>query len=130
MRVLLKRLVLFVVLILWMLLLSFSPLTPSLTPTVVAQSPDWSYVSPDLDSDGLPDTVEKAGWCNAVGCFTTDPLDPDSDNDGLTDGEEKLFDANPLNDASPGIYVVYDEQLKTKEYYPWQPYGHKFIARG
>jgi hypothetical protein len=95
-----------------------------------ARGPDWSFMSPDLDGDGLPNDVETTGWCNAAGCFQTDPLDADSDDDGLTDGEEKLFESNPNDSTSPGIYVVYDNSLKTKEYYPWQQYGSKLIARG
>jgi hypothetical protein len=87
-------------------------------------------MSPDLDGDGLPNEVELGGWCNALGCFSTNPLDPDSDDDTLTDGEEKLFESNPTSSASPGIYVIYDNAFMTREYYPWQPYGHKMIARG
>lgn len=96
-----------------------------------AQSPDnWAWLSPDLDGDGLPNQVETNGWCNAVGCFQTNPSDADSDDDGLTDGEEKLFDSIPDNADSPGIYVLYQDSFKTRKYYPWQPYGHKMIARG
>ncbi|NWG10083.1 MAG: transglutaminase domain-containing protein, partial [Nitrososphaerales archaeon] len=89
-------------------------------------------MSADIDGDGIPNDVETVGWCNAKGCFTTDPLDPDSDDDGLTDGEEHLFDSIPVGPdgpRSPGIYVIYENDLKTKEYFPWQPYGHKLIAR-
>ena len=110
-------------------LLASAALTP-FTPTATAQGPDWSFMSPDLDGDGLLNEVETTGWCNAVDCFQTDPLDANSDDDGLTDGEEKLFDSNPNDSASPGIYVIYDNSLKTKEYYPWQQYGNKLIARG
>jgi hypothetical protein len=99
-------------------------------PLARAQEPNWSWLSPDLDSDGLPNDVEITSWCNVVGCFQTDPADADSDNDGLTDGQEKLFDSDPTSDASPGIYVIYDDSFKTGEYYPWQQYGHKLIARG
>lgn len=94
-----------------------------------ANTTDWSYISTDVDGDGLPNTTEETGWCNALGCFVTDPFDLDSDNDGLTDGEEKLFDSNPKNDSSPGIYIIYDEAYQTQEYYPWQPYGNQLIAR-
>jgi hypothetical protein len=104
-------------------------LAPSV-PLARAQGPDWSWLSPDLDGDGLPNEVEVTGWCNAVGCFQTDLLDADSDDDGLTDGQEKLFDSDPTSDASPGIYVIYKDSFKTREYYPWQQYGPKWIARG
>jgi hypothetical protein len=113
------------VLILWLIP---ALLTPS-APLAEAQGPDWSWLSPDLDGDGLPNDVETTGWCNAVGCFQTDPLDADSDDDGLTDGQEKLFDSDPASDASPGIYVIYEDSFKTKEYYPWLQYGNKLIAR-
>lgn len=107
---------------------------PLLTQPVQAQGSiaDPSFISSDLDNDGLPNSVEQQGWCNGAGCFITDPLDSDSDDDTLTDGEEKLFDSipsGPNGPASPGIYVIYDSAFKTKEYYPWQPYGHKIIAR-
>ena len=106
------------------------PSPHGLAPTSVqANTTDWSYISTDVDGDGLPNDVETGGWCNRAGCFITDPFDADSDNDGLTDGEEKLFDSNPNNSSSPGIYVVYDDSFKTQEYYPWQPYAHKMIAR-
>ncbi|MEJ2560083.1 MAG: hypothetical protein P8186_28475, partial [Anaerolineae bacterium] len=95
-----------------------------------AQGTDWTWMSPDVDGDGLPNEVEVNGWCNAVGCFQTDPVDADSDDDGLRDGEENLFDSDPTSDASPGIYVIYEDTFKTKEYYPWQQYGPKLIARG
>jgi hypothetical protein len=91
---------------------------------------DWTWMSPDVDGDGLPNEVEVTGWCNAIGCFQTDPVNADGDHDSLTDGQEKLFDTNPLNDTSPGIYVIYEDSFKTKEYYPWQQYGPKLIARG
>lgn len=119
----------FYVLILLVGLVPALPASPM--PLAYAQQPsDWSWLSPDLDGDGLPNDVEINGWCNTLGCFQTDPADPDSDGDGLTDGEEKLFESNPLNDASPGIFVIYEDAFQTKQYYPWQPYGHKLIARG
>src|SRR5262245_25316431 len=72
----------------------------------------------DRDGDGLPDSVEIAGWRNAAGGpFITQPLDPDSDDDGLTDGEEKLFNTHPLSKSSPGIFVEYQAGFKTKEYF-------------
>jgi len=93
--------------------------------------------SPDDDYDGLTDDVETNGWWNAAGLFTTDPHDPDSDNDGLTDGQEKLYDADPLDGHSPGIYVEYEDHLKTRQYsakesyvqpWGWQQYGDQLIS--
>lgn len=115
-----------VVLALWF----FSELLLVLPAPTTQAAPSPLYLSADVDGDGLPNDIEQAGWCNALGCFTTDYIDPDSDDDGLTDGEEKLFEADPTNAASPGIYVLYEDSFKTKEYFPWQPYGHKLIARG
>ncbi len=95
-------------------------------------------VASDRDYDGLPDDIETSGWRNAAGLFTTLPLDPDSDNDGLSDGEEKLYDTNPVNDHSPGIYVEYENQLQTRQYsakdphsvqpWGWQQYASRFIT--
>jgi hypothetical protein len=84
--------------------------------------------STDRDFDGLTDDVEENGWENSAGSFITDPLDPDSDDDGLTDGQEKLFDTDPLDETSPGIYVEYINDLKTSKYFPWERHGNKFIA--
>ncbi len=84
--------------------------------------------SPDKDYDGLTDAVEGQGWRNSAGVFITDPLDPDSDDDGLTDGQEQLFDTDPLNDTSPGIYVIYNNDLKSSKYFPWERHGSQFIA--
>jgi hypothetical protein len=84
--------------------------------------------STDADYDGLTDDVEENGWENSAGFFITNPLDPDSDDDGLTDGQEKLFDTDPLDDTSPGIYIEYDKDLKTSKYFPWDRHGSKFIA--
>jgi len=96
--------------------------------------------SPDRDYDGLTDDVETNGWWNAAGFFTTDPLNLDSDDDGLTDGKEKLYDTNPLDGHSPGIYVEYEDHLKTREYFArdphsvqpwgWQRYGDQWISFG
>ena len=102
-----------IVLALWILPVLLSPFTP----TARAQGSEWSFMSSDLDADGLPNSVEEGSWCNAAGCFQTDPLDPDSDDDGLTDGQEKLFETDPLDDQSPGVYVEYEDQLKTRQYY-------------
>lgn len=95
-----------------------------LAPPAAAQMPI------DGDRDGLLSETEVAGWCNGAGCFVTDPASADSDTDGLSDGEEQLFDSNPISGASPGIYVVYEDRFMTGDYFPWQPYGHKLIARG
>ena len=123
-----------VVLALWMLPVLLSPFTP----TATAQASGWSFMSADLDADGLPNGVEGGSWCNAAGCFQTDPLDPDSDDDGLTDGQEKLFETDPLDDQSPGVYVEYEDQLRTRQYYArdqhspaswgWQQHGDRFIS--
>src|SRR5215510_14573854 len=78
----------------------------------------WQELVIDRDGDGLPDSVESVGWWDAAGGpFKTGPLDPDSDDDGLTDGEEKFFDTNPINKSSPGPYVEYQSDLKTREYF-------------
>jgi len=94
--------------------------------------------SSDHDYDGLSDDVETSGWSNAAGSFTTDPLDPDSDDDGLTDGAEKLYDTNPRDDHSPGIYVEYEDHLMTRQYsakdshseqpWGWQQVGDRLIS--
>jgi len=94
--------------------------------------------SPDRDYDGLTDDVEANGWWNTQGFFTTDPFDPDSDDDGLTDGAEKLYDRNPLDDHSPGIYVEYEDSLRTSQYsskdlsrpWGWQRYGDRLVSFG
>jgi hypothetical protein len=105
------------------------------SPQVEASLPSLSL---DRDYDGLTDDVETLGWRNAAGSFTTDPLDPDSDNDGLNDGAEKLYDTDPLDDHSPGIYVEYEDRLKTRQYsakdphsrgpWGWQQYGDRLIT--
>jgi hypothetical protein len=86
-----------------------------------------SAISPsaDRDYDGLTDDVETSGWQNAVGSFVTDPFDRDSDNDGLTDGQEKLYETDPLNEHSPGIYVEYEDHFKTRQYYATEPRAHR-----
>ena len=102
---------------------------------------EWHDLSVDVDGDGLPNTVEEGGWYNAAGGpFVTDSLDADSDDDGLADGQEKLYDTHPLNDRSPGIYVEYENHLKTLQYFAkdaspvpfepwgWQQYGNRFIS--
>jgi hypothetical protein len=82
----------------------------------------------DLDGDGLLNDTESGGWDNGVGHFVTDPNDTDSDDDGLTDGQEKLFDTNPNDDTSPGISIVYDDNLRTKKYFCWSKHGTGYIA--
>jgi hypothetical protein len=90
-----------------------------------------SQLTPPLDPDfdGLPTTVEAAGWFNeSGGPYVTNPQQADSDGDGLSDGYEQLYDTNPLDDKSPGLYVEYHPAYQTKKFYPWQQYGDKFIA--
>jgi hypothetical protein len=99
----------------------------------------WLSSSADVDGDGLPNVVEDNGWYNAIGGpYVTNYLDADSDGDGLTDGQEKLYDTDPWNDKSPGIYVEYENHLKTRQYFAkdphsvqpwgWQQYGDRFIS--
>jgi hypothetical protein len=90
---------------------------------------DWQAYSKDVDGDGLSNTIEQSGWYNATGGpYVTNYLDMDSDDDGLTDGQEKLYETNPFDDRSPGIYIEHEEHFKTREYFPWQRYGSKYIA--
>ncbi len=129
-----KRIKYLIVLALWL----FPIFTPSFAPAAIAQGSGWSYVSADFDGDGMPNAIEEAGWCNAVGCFQTDPQDWDSDDDGLTDGEEKLYETDPQDAYSPGIYVAYEDHLKTRQYsakdshsvqpWGWQQYGNRYIS--
>ncbi len=49
--------------------------------------------SPDSDSDGLSDYLEKAK-------YGTDPRNADTDGDGYTDGEEVAAGTDPLNPKS------------------------------
>jgi hypothetical protein len=98
-------------------------------PAQVQAQEDWRSFSPDVDGDGLLNVVEDGGWTNAAGGpFVTDYLDADSDDDGLTDGQEKLYDTDPLDDRSPGVYVEYQNDLQTREYFPWRRHGSKYIA--
>jgi len=100
-----------------------------LTQPAQAYAQDWRDLSADVDGDGLPNAVEQNGWYNASGGpYQTDDMDNDSDDDGLTDGQEKLFDTDPFDDHSPGMYVEYQEDFQTKQYYPWQQYGDHYIA--
>jgi hypothetical protein len=91
-------------------------------PAVAEESASSSSPSSDRDYDGLPDDVETGGWSNAAGSFTTFPNDPDSDDDGLSDGKEKLYDTDPRDDHSPGIYVEYEDDLMTRQYFSREPY--------
>lgn len=55
---------------------------------------------PDMDGDGIPDSVEGQG--DADGDQIPNIVDLDSDNDGLTDAEEAMFDGDPgYNPFSP-----------------------------
>ena len=88
------------------------------TQVPIALAQDWQGLSSDIDGDGLLNDLEEAGWYNeAGGPFFTDSLDADSDDDGLTDGEEKLYNMDPLDDESPGIYVQYEDGFLTKQYF-------------
>ncbi|MBN1219960.1 MAG: transglutaminase domain-containing protein [Anaerolineae bacterium] len=110
------------VLFAWFAYLYFVPVS-----SVFAQ--DWEEFSADIDGDGLSNELETAGWYNdAGGPFVTDPQDPDSDDDGLTDGQEKLYNTHPFDDLNPGIYVEYEENFQTREYWSWQRYGSKYIV--
>jgi hypothetical protein len=106
-----KRLVSLTIACIWIISLLLSHVSP-----ILAQ--DWHGLAPDTDGDGLLDDLEVAGWYDSTGGpFHTDPLDADSDNDGLGDGEEKLFDTDPLDDRSPGLYVRYRDGYATIEYF-------------
>ncbi len=98
-------------------------------PASVTARPNQQSASVDFDFDGLSDDVETAGWSNqSGGPYFTDPNLADSDLDGLTDGEEHLFETDPLDDKSPGIYALYRDEYQTKKFYPWRQYGNKFIV--
>ena len=105
-----SRSILFRVMTLCLILTLLIPVFPALADSPVS--------SPDADGDGLPNEMETNGWYNLVGGpFYTSPYDMDSDNDSLTDSEEKLFNTNPLDDKSPGIFVKYENSFMTKEYF-------------
>jgi hypothetical protein len=98
-------------------------------PAPVYAQQDLRDLSADLDGDGLPNVVEQNGWYSAAGGpFVTDYRDADSDDDGLSDGHEQLFETLPLNDHSPGVYVEYQDNFRTKQYFPWKRFGTKYIA--
>jgi len=55
---------------------------------------DAVRIVPDMDGDGLPDTVEEA--------IGTDALNPDTDGDGFEDGQEViLMKTDPLDPLDP-----------------------------
>ena len=84
-----------------------------------AAAQEWPGFSADVDGDGLPNVVEEDGWFNeSGGPYVTDPLDADTDDDGLPDGKEKLYDTDPGDGRSPGIFVEYEEDLQTRESQP------------
>ncbi|MFQ5611446.1 MAG: hypothetical protein ACE5H9_04865, partial [Anaerolineae bacterium] len=128
-----KKLVNASVLCVWL----FSALSVYTTPVVAytttggqtIPAPGLQTAANDQDFDGLSDAIESGGWRNnAGGPYQTDPTDPDSDDDGLPDGQEQLYDTNPLDDTSPGIYVEYSDDLKTSKYFSWQRHGNNHIA--
>lgn len=84
--------------------------------------------STDQDGDGLSNSVETTGWDNAAGHFVTNPNNADTDGDGLSDGEEKMFDTNPLDNTSPGIFALYNNTFKTKRYDGWRGNGGHYLA--
>jgi hypothetical protein len=112
------------------LFLAFILLAPAfLTPAAPVHAEGWGDYSADVDGDGLSNAVEQAGWYNDEGGpYFTNYLDADTDNDGLTDGEEKLYDTDPFQDHSPGLYVKYQEDFQTREYFVWQRFGNQYIA--
>ncbi len=91
--------------------------------------PSLTTETPDPDFDGISTTDEVNGWYNDKGGpYVTDPNNPDSDFDGVSDGEEQLFDTDPTDSKSPGIFVEYTDELRTAKYFVWQKHGSKFIA--
>ncbi len=59
--------------------------------TLGSTFPSWVNLTGDADSDGLSDQVE-------VLAEGSDPLSPDTDSDGMPDGWEVSFGFNPLTD--------------------------------
>lgn len=89
------------------------------------------YPFPDLDQDGISNTLEENGWYNLSGIlYQTDPSNADSDLDGLNDGEEKLFNTDPTDLESPGISVKYDSAYKTFEYYSTTDPAYIAVVQG
>jgi len=105
-----KRLGLLCITMLVIILSLVVPATPVLA--------DGPFDTPDTDGDGLPDALEDAGWYSLTGGpFVTDPSDADSDDDGLSDAEEKLFDTDPNDHLDPGLYVRYQDDFQTRQYF-------------
>lgn len=83
----------------------------------------------DQDGDGIASAVESAGWSNGMGGpYVTDHLNPDSDSDGLSDGQEQLYNTHPLNASSPGMYIIYQDDLQTRQYFGWNQAGTTYFA--
>jgi hypothetical protein len=105
-----NRSILPIVGIIGLILASFAPV-----PLAHADNP---HPFPDVDEDGLSNAMETGGWYNlAGGPFVTSASDADSDDDGLSDSEEKLFNTNPLDYQSPGLYARYENSFLTKQYF-------------
>ncbi len=130
----LKKFIHYLILSSWLTSLVVSSTVPAFAHTIQNhQSQSYtSHTRPlatgnsiDPDFDGLPTSVEEAGWYGDGGLtpYVTDPNDPDSDDDGLTDGEEQLYGTNPNDPKDPGLYVVYQNEFQTKKFYPWQQDG-------
>ncbi len=118
---------------------------PLFSASILLAQTSEPVLPPDSDADGLADTVEIGGWVNervndqgGGTPYFTDPYDTDSDDDGLTDGEEMLFNTNPNDGKSPGLYTIYEDRFETGEYvFAWtpvkrsgvfRPQGHKMIG--
>lgn len=123
----------------------FAIVLPSANTAILLAQGEGPFLPPDSDLDGLSDAVEIQGWVNERANdqgggvpYRTDPYDTDSDDDGLADGEEMLFNTNPLDRKSPGLYTIYEDSFQTGEYiFAWtpikrsgifRPQGHKMIG--